>query len=101
MLFTQLQQTFETPQVKDIIVYVDANGGALHSEIVYSISAFGDLTICSKWGQGGVYEHSLFNVPIEYTVNGGHQTNENWLIVACSGLSCVTPWSIRSTAMKY
>lgn len=56
-------------QTKDIIVYFDSNGYPLHSGVVYSVSPLGELTICSKWGQAGVYIHSIGNVPLEYCSN--------------------------------
>lgn len=53
-------------QAKDIIVYCDNDGMVLHSGVVQSVSSSGELTICSKWGQAGVYEHSVVNVPWGY-----------------------------------
>lgn len=56
-------------QTYDIIVYVDANGDPLHSGVVYSVDSSGDLTVCSKWGQAGVYLHAVNNVPLDYCSN--------------------------------
>lgn len=51
-------------QAKDIIVYYYADGTPQHSGVVYSVDS-GNLTICSKWGQAGVYRHSVNNAPYE------------------------------------
>ena len=59
----------DSAQVKDIIVYADDYGHPLHSGVVYSVSSSGELTICSKWGQAGVYLHSIGNVPEDYCSN--------------------------------
>lgn len=56
-------------QTNDIIVYVDADGVPLHSGVVYSVGTSGELTICSKWGQAGVYIHSIGSVPAVYYSN--------------------------------
>lgn len=53
-------------QAKDIIVYYNSNNMILHSGVVQSVSSSGELTIRSKWGQAGVYQHSLGNIPKEY-----------------------------------
>lgn len=66
--FTQLGSS-GTVQANDIIVYYDANGKPLHSGVVYSVSSSGELTICSKWGQGGVYIHTPLNVSLGYRLN--------------------------------
>lgn len=56
-------------QEKDIVVYLDANNNPLHSGVVYSVSSSGAVTICSKWGQAGVYLHAINNVPDDYCSN--------------------------------
>lgn len=56
-------------QEKDIIVYVNAYGYPIHSGVVYNVSSSGELTICSKWGQAGVYLHSIDSIPPEYYIN--------------------------------
>ena len=64
---TQIAPT--AAQTKDIIVYVDAYGYPLHSGVVYSVGSSGELTICSKWGQAGVYIHAIDNIPPGYFSN--------------------------------
>lgn len=61
--------TVTSAQTNDIIVYVDADGDPLHSGVVYSVESSGELTICSKWGQAGVYIHSIGSVPATYYSN--------------------------------
>ena len=56
-------------QTKDIIVYLNAYDYPLHSGVVYNVSSSGELTICSKWGQGGVYLHPIGSVPPDYWSN--------------------------------
>lgn len=51
-------------QVDDIIVYLDGTNIA-HSGVVYSING-SNILICSKWGQAGIYIHSINNVPPIY-----------------------------------
>lgn len=51
-------------QVDDIIVYRDGSQ-IRHSGVVYSVNG-NNITICSKWGQLGVYIHSISNVPPTY-----------------------------------
>ncbi len=58
-------------QAKDIIVYYNSNNMILHSGVVQSVSSSGELTIRSKWGQAGVYQHSLGNIPEEYYADYG------------------------------
>lgn len=53
-------------QVNDIIVYKNSDGQPIHSGVVYSISSSGELTIRSKWGQAGIYQHSIEEIPPEY-----------------------------------
>ena len=57
-------------QIKDIIVYYDANDEFLHSGVVYGFDASGNILIQSKWGQGAVYRHVVDNVPDVYKCNG-------------------------------
>jgi hypothetical protein len=59
-----------SPQEKDIIVYYDAFNVPKHSGVVYSVSSSGTPTIQSKWGMGGVYRHSVNNVPSDYKPTG-------------------------------
>ena len=56
----------------DIIVYYDFLGNEryiAHAGVVYGVNEQGDIIICSKWGQAGVYYHTIENSP--YNV-GGH-----------------------------
>lgn len=58
-----------SPSVGSIVVYYDKPDHAAHSAIVTSIN--GSTIMCkSKWGQAGLYEHKLENVPIDYLNNG-------------------------------
>ena len=53
-----------TPSVGSIIVYYGSNGLPAHSAIVTSVQ---DTIMCkSKWGQAGLYIHSINTVPEDY-----------------------------------
>jgi hypothetical protein len=60
--------TPSTVHEKDIIVYLNANYSPEHSGVVWSITD-GNITIRSKWGQSGVYDHPITNVPANYYFN--------------------------------
>lgn len=53
----------------DIVVY-QVNRQIKHSAVVYNIANDGTLTLRSKWGEAGLYEHSLTQVPDIYLENG-------------------------------
>lgn len=68
-----------TPQVGDIVCYLNAYGDNLHSGIIVSISSGDSNEICgnsdllivqSKWGMHGLYEHRGDLCP--YTVSAAH-----------------------------
>lgn len=59
----------DAAQPKDIIVYYDINHTLVHSGVIESVSSTGALTICSKWGQAGVYRHAVEQVPPNYLAN--------------------------------
>lgn len=53
----------------DIVVYY-VDGAVQHSAVIYNIADNGTLTLRSKWGRAGVYEHTLSQVPSSYLQNG-------------------------------
>lgn len=57
----------------DIIIYYSLVNNVrtiVHAGIVLGFSEQGEIIICSKWGQSGVYYHSIGNVPSAYKLNG-------------------------------
>ena len=58
-------------QAGDIIVYYSSSGIPLHSGVITSIESSGAVTIRSKWGQSGVYDHGIADVPPEYLLTSG------------------------------
>ncbi|MBR6740668.1 MAG: hypothetical protein IKM04_06355 [Clostridia bacterium] len=58
-----------SPQSGNIVVYFSASGSDLHSGVVTSVSD-GNVTVRSKWGEGGLYIHDLEEVPDEYAPTG-------------------------------
>lgn len=54
-----------------IAVYLDSYDVPLHSAIVTSVNGT-NVTCKSKWGANGLFEHSLANVPVDYTFDGRH-----------------------------
>ncbi len=66
--------TSTSAQVNDTIVYYDGSGNAIHSGIITAVTSDGVLTIKSKWGQGGIYVHSVNAVPSSYRPQGSSTT---------------------------
>ena len=66
--------TSKSVQVNDIIVYYDSSGNAIHSGIITAVTSDGVLTVKSKWGQGGIYVHSVNAVPSSYRPQGSSTT---------------------------
>lgn len=57
----------EDIQEDDIIIYYGASNQIIHSALVTSIGEEG-ITVKSKWGKAGVYQHNIGSVPPEYKV---------------------------------
>lgn len=62
---TQITSTSQL-QPNDIVLYYGTDGFISHSAVIHSIEDDGTLVLRSKWGPGGLYEHSLQQVPQEY-----------------------------------
>jgi len=56
-----------SPQPGDKVIYYDSYGSLAHSGIVVALNP---VIVVSKWGQGPLVEHHLFDVPSEYLNNG-------------------------------
>lgn len=57
-----------TPSIGAMVVYFDSSNVPVHSAIVSSVQN-GNVTCKSKWGQDGLFEHDITNVPLSYRYN--------------------------------